>query len=373
MPKREPLDPASSLQQDGLQRTMTMPTEAQMRAAIRSRDLRFDGRFVYAVITTGVYCRPSCGARPPRPENIRFFASDAEAESADFRPCLRCRPDLPALNVTNMARIARYIEEHADERLTLAHLASKAELSPSRLQRVFKSVFGVSPKVYHDAARHRIMKAALQDGDRVTDAVFEAGFGSLNRVHGRANPSHNIGMTPSAYRAKGAGETIAWACRDSALGPLMMAATDRGVCFVQFGEDQTALLAQLTNEFPNATLLPSQAQASLDVWVDALDNHLAHNAPRPELPLDLRGTAFQVLVWRFLLSIKDGDVVSYQDVADAIGKPKAVRAAASACGANRVAVLVPCHRVLRSNGDLGGYRWGLERKRALLDAERARR
>lgn len=373
MPTHNPLDASRAVADDSSRRAMALPPEAEMRAAIAARDHRFDGRFVYAVITTDVYCRPSCGGRPPRPENIRFFVDNDAAEAADFRPCLRCRPDQPALDVANMARLARYIEAHADERLTLAHLSAQADLSPSRLQRVFKSVLGVSPKVYQDAVRHRIMKAALQEGERVTDAVFEAGFGSLNRVHGRANNAHNIGMTPSAYRRLGAGESIAWACRQSTLGPLMMAATERGVCFAQFGEDEATLLAQLTREFPKAELVPSSAGEALDAWIEALDAHLADNEPRPELPLDLRGTAFQMIVWRFLLSIKEGDIVSYGDVARAVGKPNAVRAAASACGANRVAVLVPCHRVLRANGDLGGYRWGLDRKRALLDAERARR
>ena len=343
-------------------------SESEMTRAVRSRDRDYDGRFVYAVTTTGVYCRPSCGARPARRENLRFYPDNAAAERAGYRACLRCRPDQPALDVSNMVAVARFIEDNADERLTLAQLSSRAGLSPSRLQRVFKSVFGVSPKAYQDAARQRTLKQALQAGERVTDAIFEAGYGSMSRVHEQA--ARNIGMTPSAYRAKGAGETISWAYRSSTLGPMMMAATDRGVCFVQFGEDHPSLLAQLEKEFPNAELVESTAGTPLDDWMQALDTHLAQHGPRPELPLDLRGTAFQVLVWKFLLSVKEGDVVSYSAVAEAVGKPRAVRAAASACGANRIAVLIPCHRVLRANGDLGGYRWGLARKRALLDGER---
>ncbi len=213
-----------------------------------------------------------------------------------------------------MAKIARFIESHADEPLPLSRLAAEAGLSPSRLQRVFKSILGVSPKAYQDALRRGDLKTARQAGERVTDAIFEAGFGSWSRVHGDA--SRNIGMAPSAYRAKGAGETIAWVCRSSVLGPLMMGATDRGVCFVQFGASEPALLAQLHDEFEHADIVPSASAsdgpptAELDRWMDALDAHLRDSAPRPELPLDLRGTAFQVLVRRFLLSIKESEPCS---------------------------------------------------------------
>ncbi len=355
----------------GYNASMNSLSETEMLRAVRARDRSYDGRFVYAVVTTGVFCRPSCAARPAKTENLRFHPDVATAERAGYRACLRCRPDLPALDVSSMAKIARHIERNADQRLTLSELADEAQLSPSRLQRVFKSVFGVSPKAYQDAARQRRLKAALHDGRSVTDAVFDAGYGSMNRVQGEA--ARSIGMTPSAYRAKGANERISWAYRHSELGPLVMAATDRGVCFVQFGENKDALVEQLQAEFPAATLIRSTAGAALDDWMEALDTHLRDHAPRPELPLDLRGTAFQVLVWRFLLSVKDGEVVSYTEVAHGIGKPRAVRAVASACGANRVAVLVPCHRVLRSDGDLAGYRWGLARKRALLDGERRAR
>ena len=346
-------------------------TESKKRAAIKARDRAYDGRFVYAVVTTGVYCRPSCAARPARPENIRFYDDNAAAEAAGYRACQRCRPDEPAYDVARMTALARYIETYADERLTLGRLADEAGLSPSRLQKQFKSVFGISPKAYQDAVRRQGLKAALQKGDRVTDAIFDQGYSSTSRVLGEA--AHSIGMTPSAYRSGGAGETIYWACRDSALGPLMMAATARGVCFAQFGDDEASLLDTLTSEFPKAEVVPSTAGSDLDRWIEALDAHLSAHAPRPELPLDLRGTAFQILVWRFLMSVKTGEVVSYSDVARGVGKPRAVRAAASACGANRIAVLVPCHRVLRADGNIGGYRWGLPRKRALLDAERGQR
>jgi AraC family transcriptional regulator of adaptative response/methylated-DNA-[protein]-cysteine methyltransferase len=246
--------------------------------------------------------------------------------------------------------LARFIADNADNRLTLETLSARVHLSPSRMQRVFKSIFGVSPKKFQQAARSDRFRQLLRDGVDITDAIFESGYGSTSRVYGQT--MHNIGMTPKSYRAGGAGERITWACRPTVLGPILMAATDRGVCFAQFGDDQDALLTQLRREFPRAQL---------------------ERQPRPELPLDLRGTAFQIKVWEFLLSLGDGEVVSYSELAQAIDKPKAVRAAASACGANKVAVLVPCHRILRGDGGLGGYRWGLARKRALLDAERARK
>ena len=347
-----------------------MPSEQEMRAAIAARDKTYDDCFFYAVVTTGVFCRPSCAARPARPENLRFFPDMDSALAAGFRPCKRCRPTDPE-GLNQLVSIARYIEAHADERLTLSGLAKRAALSPSRFQRVFKAAFGVSPRAYQDAVRMKRFKAALKEGDDITGAIFSAGFGSLSRVYGER--VRNIGMTPGAYRAGGAGETIAYAWRETALGIALMAATDRGVCFVQFGKDLGTLLEQLRGEFPNAELTASDAQEApeLDAWVVALDAHLGQGAPRPDLPLDLRGTAFQMKVWRFLLSVGEGEVISYGELASQIEQPRAARAVASACAANRIAVLVPCHRVLRGDGGLGGYRWGLKRKRALLDAERS--
>jgi AraC family transcriptional regulator of adaptative response/methylated-DNA-[protein]-cysteine methyltransferase len=272
-----------------------------------------------------------------------------------------------------MQAIAGYIDAHLDEPLPLARLADQAGMSPFHFQRTFKAVIGVSAKEYHAAARLRAFKDRLRDGGGVLEATFDAGYGSTSRVYEQVDGG--LGMTPSAYRAGGAGETIVYAVRDTALGPLMMGATERGVCFVQFGDGADTLLAQLRREFPRATLAPSSpdAAAPLDDWMEALADHLARAAPRPDLPLDLRGTAFQIKVWRFLMSVRPGEVVSYSELAAGVGAPRAVRAAASACAANRLAVLVPCHRALRADGSLGGYRWGLERKRALLDAERSDR
>lgn len=352
---------------------MPMPSEHEMREAIAARDTSSDGQFFYGVITTGVFCQPSCSARPAKPKNLRFFPTIESAMVAGFRPCKRCQPTEGIPRVTRLVEIARHIEEHADERLTLANLADMAGLSPSRLQKIFKEAFGVSPKAYQDAVRMQHFKQSLKEGNSVTDAIFSSGFGSISRVYGEA--TRNIGMTPKVYRAGGTGEIINYVCRTTALGLMAMAATDKGVCFAQFGDDETSLVTHLKAEFPNAELIASPAQddPELDAWMEALDLHISKGAPRPDLPLDMRGTAFQMRVWQFLLSIREGDALSYSEVAARINKPKAVRAVASACAKNRIGVLIPCHRVLRGDGSLGGYRWGLDRKQALLDAERGRR
>ena len=286
-------------------------------------------------------------------------------------PKAPAQPAEPTLRL--MQALARYIDKNAGSTISLRQLAAQAQLSPTHLQRTFKAVLGVSPKAYHDAARLRLLKNGLKAGKSVLDSITEAGFQSTSRLYG--HPLRSLGMTPSTYRAGGTGETIAYAVRASALGPLLMAATDRGVCFAQFGKSDAALLAQLRAEFPRARIVASDMAHSseLDAWMRALEEHVAGKAPRPDLPLDLRGTAFQIRVWKFLLQVAEGDVLSYSEVASAIGAPKAVRAAASACAANRIAVLVPCHRVLRADGRLGGYRWGLARKRLLTDRERSRR
>ena len=263
--------------------------------------------------------------------------------------------------------VARTIATRADEPWPLADLAAPFGLSPSAFQRRFTAVIGLSPKALQDAARLGRLKSALKAGSRVTDAILEAGFGSTSRVYGEA--PRDLGMTLSAYRDGAAGELIHWAVRETRLGWLAMAATARGVCFAQFGDDADGLRAELAREFPKAARVESAGSAQLDAWIEALDAHLSRSVPMPDLPLDLQGTSFQMRVWRFLQGIPLGETRSYADVAQAIGAPKATRAVGTACGANRVAVLVPCHRVLRGDGALGGYRWGLERKRALLKTE----
>jgi AraC family transcriptional regulator of adaptative response/methylated-DNA-[protein]-cysteine methyltransferase len=352
--------------------TTALPPEAEMRSALERRDAGYDGEFFYGVTTTGVYCLPSCAARPARPEHVRIYPDPATAEAAGLRPCRRCRPHEAAEERARLVELARWIEANAAQPLTLADLARRVDMSPDRLKRRFRVWFGVSPKAHQDAARVRLLKSALADGEPVTASIFEAGFGSTSRVYGRA--ARHLGMTPSAYRSGGRGETILHACRQSVLGWLMLAATDKGVCCVQFGDTPEALIVALEREFPNATLKRSSAEHSpeLDTWIEALDRHLSNDAPRPDLPLDLRGTAFQIRVWRYLLDIPAGEAIGYGELATGIGQPRAVRAAAQACGANRIAVLVPCHRVLRGDGTIGGYRWGVQRKRALLAAEHAR-
>lgn len=342
-------------------------SEPSMRKAVVARDISFDGRFVYAVVTTGVFCRPSCAARAPRPENLRFFATNAAAKAAGFRPCKRCAPDDPDKDLGRIVEIARFIESNACEPMSLEGLGRRFGLSPTHLQRKFKSVMGLSPKGFQTAARVKAVKRLLKAGDEVTGAIFEAGYGSTSRFYDGA--MRHLGMAPATYRAGGAGETIGYGYRDSVLGSLVMAASARGVCFIMFGETEAELVAQLRSEFPRATIAPAPDthREQLDAWMAALDDYLAGVSVRPDLPLDLRGTAFQRLTWNFLLKIPEGTTASYAEVAAGIGNPTAVRAVASACARNRVAVLVPCHRVLRGDGGIGGYRWGVDRKRALLD------
>ena len=344
--------------------------EAEMEAAINRRDATFDGQFYYGVITTGVFCQPSCSTKAAKPENLRFFYDLKSAIAAGFRPCKRCNPIRKNERTDMLVEVARYIEKHADEKLTLTQLGDMANQSSSQLQKSFKEMFGVSPKHFQDAVRMRRFKRSLKEGDGVTDAIYSSGFGSISRVYGET--TRNIGMSPKAYRAGGQGEVIHYACRETALGKMIMAATEKGVCSVQFGDTQESLVSLLSEEFPNAKLVLSEAQDApeLDSWILALDNHISHGAPKPDVPLDIKGTAFQIKVWKFLISIKEGDVMSYGEVAEHIDSPKAVRAVGTACGKNRIGILIPCHRVLRSDGALGGYRWGQERKRTLLEMEK---
>ena len=277
---------------------------------------------------------------------------------------------IAAADLERISALCRYIETHLDESLTLDHLASRAGLSRFHLQRRFKAVTGVSPRQYIEALRLRRFKNGLRDDAAVTDAIFDAGFGSASRLYERT--AAHLGMTPGQYRAGGKDVSLSYAFEQTELGPLLMAASDRGLCFVQFGESEQALLEQLAIEFPQAVIepMPVSSSAQFTAWMQALSVHLQGRKPAEGLPLDLRGTAFQHRVWTYLLSIPAGELRSYSEVAEGIGSPRAVRAVASACASNRVGVIVPCHRVIRGDGSLGGYRWGLDRKRALIDAER---
>ncbi len=354
------------------QQRVLVPSADDMFAAIQRRDPVYDGLFFYGVITTGVYCLPSCGARPARRENVRFFEDAASAQRAGLRPCKRCRPEATLAERAALIELARYLDAHATDKLATGDLAVQSGIPAARLTRQFKKLFGITPAAFQEAVRHQGLKAALKRGAGVAEAIFEAGYGSTSRVYGES--LRNLGMTPSTYRAGGAGEVIYHTTARTAYGWLMLAATDRGVCFAQFGASAAELLEQLATEFPAARLEASQAAECPDLadWLAGLEAHLDADGPRPDLPLDLRGTAFQIKTWRYLLGTGEGEVLSYGELASAIDAPKAVRAAASACGANRIAVLVPCHRVLRGDGSLGGYRWGEARKRTLLDRERQR-
>ena len=349
-------------------------TEDMMHAGISQRDRHLDGRFVYAVTTTGVFCRPSCAARPALAANMRFFSNPAKAEHAGFRPCKRCKPDDPNYDFTRLVELARYIIANANEALTLKDLAARQGVPAGYLQRAFKSIFGISPKAFQEAARLGTLKNLLDSSDGITDAIFADEDRLSSRPH-KSTALKTNASNEACHRDSSSTETITYVCRKTSLNSLMMAATTKGVCFAMFGSSENQLFDQLQLEFPQSKLVwaPDDGGTPLNTWVTALENHLDRGASCPDIPLDLRGTAFQVRVWQFLLSIPEGDVLNYGEVAKAIGKPHAVRAAASACGKNRIAILVPCHRVLRGDGGLGGYRWGLDRKRTLLSTERKKR
>jgi AraC family transcriptional regulator of adaptative response/methylated-DNA-[protein]-cysteine methyltransferase len=347
-------------------------TDTDRWQALKDRDARRDGQFWYGVITTGVYCRPSCAARRPNPENVRFFDSLAAAQRSGLRPCKRCRPDQPIMpgTLATLLELCRHVEKHPEQAHSLASLARHSGLSQFQVHRLFKSLLRLTPKSYIDAVRLRSLKRKLRDSASVTEAIYDAGFESSSAVYGRMDA--HLGMTPRRYRAGGAGVQVSFAFGRTALGRVLIGATDRGICHLQFGESERELLEQLSAEYPSATIEPSTADecGQFGAWMRELNARIAGSAAARQLPLDVRGTAFQKQVWDFLQTIPCGSVLSYGEVAQGVGRPTAVRAVASACGGNAVGVLIPCHRVIRGNGELGGYRWGASRKRALLDAER---
>ncbi len=330
--------------------------EQQYWQAVIGRDRGFDGQFVYGVMTTGVYCRPSCGARIPLRKNVRFYGSPAEAERDGLRACLRCHPKEDAGG--RMREVRGFIEAHADERLTLKQLAGRAGMSRFHFQRTFKAEVGMSPREYQESFRMARLKKGLREAHGVADAVYEAGFGSSSRVYERADGK--LGMTPGEYRAGGRGVEISYAAFQTGLGEMLIGATDRGICFVQFG----AGVDELAREFPGAELREAAQGEQLREWGRRIGEFVGG-----EFPVALSGTPFQMEVWEFLRGIPRGETRSYTEVAAGIGKAGAVRAVASACAANRVALLVPCHRVIRGDGGVGGYRWGVERKKELLRRE----
>ena len=341
--------------------------------AVQERDADFDGRFYYGVVTTGVFCKPSCKSRLALRSNVRFFDSVAAAEAAGLRACKKCRPDNANTAMEEVVHaLCRHIEHHPDTALSLADIAKKSGYSAAHLQKSFIRIVGSSPKAYQEGLRKGRLKSDLRSARNVADAIYNAGFSSPSRVYEKL--ARHIGMTPKQYRQGGEQVTMYYASSVTSLGLVLIAATERGICFLQFGDDSASLFSQLQIEFPHATLHPmpendATQQAQWQAWIQALNAYLDDKKHLQELPLDLRGTAFQMLVWRYLQTIPAGTVSSYTEVAQAIGKPKAARAVASACANNRIAIIIPCHRVLRGDGQLAGYRWGLERKRTLLALE----
>ncbi|MEE8525896.1 MAG: bifunctional DNA-binding transcriptional regulator/O6-methylguanine-DNA methyltransferase Ada [Thermoanaerobaculia bacterium] len=351
-----------------------MLDEEQCWQAVLRRDRGRDGRFYFGVKTTGVFCRPSCAARRPLRKNVGFYRTAEEAERAGLRPCRRCHPldRSEDSRVDQIRELCDYIRRHSDsgDPLTLEVLGRQVGLSPSRLRRVFREIVGVTPRQYVEACRFEALKRGLRDGDSVTDAIYDAGFGTSSRVYEQADT--RLGMTPGEYRAGGRDLAISYAFADTPVGKMLVAATDRGLCCVRFGDSAGELLEELHYEYPAATIEEMSAGGAdqFGLWVDALKRHLEGAEPHLDLPLDVRASAFQLRVWKYLQSISYGETRSYSQVARAIGKPKAVRAVAGACAANRTAIAIPCHRVIRADGELGGYRWGRERKQRLLERER---
>jgi AraC family transcriptional regulator of adaptative response/methylated-DNA-[protein]-cysteine methyltransferase len=333
-----------------------------------ARDRTLDG-FVYVGVTsTGVYCRAgNCPSRTPKRANVRFYNSPDAAEAAGFRACLRCKPRETEPQLAYVERACRYIEEHVDEPITLEALGEAIGVSPTHLQRTFKRIVGVSPREY--AARLRVsgVKTSLRNGADVTTAIYDAGFSSPSRLYERADA--DLGMTPHTYRNGGNGQTITYALAEASLGRVLVGMTDRGVCAVKLGDDDATLEDDLLREFPSATI--HRGKGDHAEWVTAVVSTVSGNRPTMGIPLDIAATAFQQRVWDALRNIPAGETRTYSDLAEAIGNRSAVRAVAHACATNPVAVVVPCHRVVRRDGHLGGYRWGLERKEALLAQEAA--
>ena len=336
-------------------------------AAVQARDASADGRFFYSVKTTGVYCRPSCGARPARPENVAFHESAAAAERAGFRPCKRCKPDqlsLPEQHAAMITEACRVIER-AETPPTLEQLAKPTGLSAFHFHRVFKAVTGLTPKQYAAAHRASRLRSGLDRGRSVTDAIFDAGYNASSRFYETSN--RTLGMTPSSYRAGGTDQDIRFAIGECSLGAILVAQSERGVCAILFGDDPDALARDLQDRFPKANLIGGDH--AFEQLVATVVGFVEAPAIGLDLPLDVRGTAFQQRVWQALRDIPAGATVSYSEIARRIGSPSAVRAVAGACAANLLAVAIPCHRVVRNDGGLSGYRWGVERKRALLARE----
>lgn len=373
----------SALAQRITRKTAGSPWQNKTEAlwdSVRTRDRAADGAFVYAVRSTGVYCRPSCPSRKPSREQVVFFALPDAAEQRGFRACRRCRPRSIGIRdpkIGAVARICRQIElaiggetlSEAEGRTTLAALSSSAGMSPHQLERTFRGVMGITPKQYADAQRMRRLKSSLKKGDNVTTALYDAGFGSSSRLYERA-PAQ-LGMTPATYRSGGAGMNIHYTIVASPMGRLLVGGTDRGISALYLGESDARLEAALRKEYPRANI--KRDRRSLESSVAKILDHLRGHEPHLDLPTDVQATAFQRRVWEELRRIPYGKTKTYSQVAQAIGRPTAIRAVARACATNPVSVVVPCHRVVRGDGNLAGYRWGVDRKLALLEKEQGGR
>ncbi len=330
--------------------------------AVVERDAARAGAFVYAVVSTGIYCRANCPSRRPERKHVRFFNSPEEAEREGFRACRRCRPNENTDRNALLDRACRLIQESVDQPFSLEQTAAKAGAQPRQLHTMFRDVLGITPRQYAAALRLEALKDRLRKGTPVTEALYDAGYGSSSRLYESA--AGRLGMTPAVYRKRGGGLTIRWDIGDTTLGRMLLATTDRGVCALYFGDRDSALEAALLEEYPSAKL-----ERAPQPWMEGLAAALAEKRAAPVLPLAVEATAFQARVWEELQRIPFGETVTYSEVAARIGKPNAVRAVANACAGNRVSLLIPCHRVLRKEGALGGYRWGLDRKRRLLEWE----
>jgi AraC family transcriptional regulator, regulatory protein of adaptative response / methylated-DNA-[protein]-cysteine methyltransferase len=340
--------------------------QAAFWQAVQARDASHDGDFVFAVSSTGVYCRPSCPARRPKRQNVTFFRKPDEAEKAGYRACLRCRPKAVINGTLEIVKaMCRYVESHLDEPLTLARLSAEFHQSPFHLQRTFKSVLGVTPRAYADSCRMNQLKGNLRAGHSVTQSLYDAGYSSSSRLYERT--ASQLGMTPDKYRRGAIAASIRYTCADSPLGRMLIAATDKGICSIQFANSDGELEQGLRHEFPFA--IRRRDDAAMQTWKEDLLRQMRGQSLHTALPLDIQATAFQRRVWSHLQSIPFGKTNSYAEVASAIGQPTATRAVARACAANPVAVAIPCHRVVSKSGDTGGYRWGIARKKALLGLE----
>jgi len=348
-----------------------LPTPSRQRCleAVAARDARLDAAFVYAVRSTGIYCRPSCPSRRPRPRQIQFFTVPEAAERAGFRACLRCQPkNEPRSAQSQLIRLVCHeIETNADtdRPADLGRLAAVAGLSAQHLQRTFRQAMGITPRQYADAIRVARLKSNLRKGTDVTTALYETGYGSPSRLYEKSDAQ--LGMTPATYRQGGRGMDISYTITDCALGRVLVAATNRGVSAVYLGDKDEPLAAALRNEYPQAEI--SRGSGAHSQWVRAIVRHLAGGQAQLDLPTDVVATAFQRRVWEALRAIPFGATRTYSEVANSLGRPTATRAVARACATNPTSILVPCHRVVRTDGSLGGYRWGLDRKKLLLEQE----